>query len=152
MMQNKKAFTLVEMMIVVAIISVLAGVALPQYNKYVRKSEVVEALGVMREITNAQMLYRINNDFYFPGDTTTETGRKFLKENLSLTFPEDGKFKNYSIEHCGEDRIRIGATTMSDSAPVDDIYSVFMLYPDVEIFIDNYVNQTTGGRPICPDI
>src|SRR5690554_1470667 len=45
-MQMQKGFTLIELMIVVAIIGILAAVALPAYQDYTKRSHVSEGLSL----------------------------------------------------------------------------------------------------------
>lgn len=54
----KKGFTLIELMIVIAIIGILAAVAIPMYNDYTRKARTSEVPGSLKEIVKNQIAYR----------------------------------------------------------------------------------------------
>ena len=52
-LQPNKGFTLIELMVVVAIVSILAVIAMPAYLDYVTRSKVSEALAFMAEAKTA---------------------------------------------------------------------------------------------------
>lgn len=56
-LHNKKGFTLIELMIVVAIIGILAAVAIPAFLKYIKKSKTTEARTNIRKIYDGQLAY-----------------------------------------------------------------------------------------------
>ena len=47
---HNRGFTLIELMIALAIVTVIAAVAVPSYSDYVRKAEVTEGLGLLQEV------------------------------------------------------------------------------------------------------
>lgn len=66
--RKQKGFTLIELMIVVAIIGVLSAVAVPAYQNYTKKSEAAAGLGTIRALlTNIDMY--IQEKGAFPATT-----------------------------------------------------------------------------------
>jgi len=64
MMKNNKGFTLIELMIVVAIIGILAAVAIPNYSRFQIKAKETEAKLNLKSIELGQEAYFIEYDGY----------------------------------------------------------------------------------------
>ena len=68
MMANKsrslRGFTLIELMITVAVIGILAAIAIPSYQSYVREARRSEGTSGLLEMQSLQERWRLNNTTY----------------------------------------------------------------------------------------
>lgn len=70
--QIQKGFTLIELMIVVAIIGILAAIAIPQYGNYIARTQVSEAVSLLAGYKTAIEEY-VHSNGTFPAETTAGT-------------------------------------------------------------------------------
>ncbi len=64
-----KGFTLIEVMIVVAIIAILAAIAMPNYTAYVQRSRLTEASAKLSDLRTRMEVYFQDNRGYGPTAT-----------------------------------------------------------------------------------
>lgn len=62
--EHQKGFTLIEVMIAVAIIGILAAIAFPSYQDYVRKARRADAKEALLRVQLEQEKWRANNATY----------------------------------------------------------------------------------------
>ena len=70
----EKGFSLVELMVVVAIIGILASIAMPKFRTFQAKARQVEAKGNLSQIYTLEEAYLAENDKYATVTTINGTG------------------------------------------------------------------------------
>jgi len=71
--RSERGFTLIELMIALAIVAILAAVAVPAYQAYVRRSYASEAQKALAEIRAAQESYFATRRVYLAASPNPET-------------------------------------------------------------------------------
>jgi type IV pilus assembly protein PilE len=107
-MSNSKGFTLIELMITVAIIGILAAIAYPSYIDYITKSGRSEGVAAVMKVANLQEQYYLDNRAY-----TTDLTK------LGLDSPFVTEHGHYSVASAGTNSFTITATAKGAQASRD---------------------------------
>ncbi|PKG57176.1 prepilin-type cleavage/methylation domain-containing protein [Shewanella sp. Choline-02u-19] len=92
-------FTLIELMIVVAIIGILAAIAYPSYTDYVTKAGRSDGVTAVLNISNLQEQYYLDNRAYTTDLTKLGLSASYVTEN-----------GHYSVASTGGDSFTITAS------------------------------------------
>lgn len=113
-----RGFTLVELMVVVTLIAILAAIAVPAYQDFVRKARRADAKRDLTALQLAQERWRANNVQY----TTTLVGPGGL--NWTLTTPVTSREGYYTLDivdaDVGPNTYTITATAVSGKSQAKD--------------------------------
>ena len=85
--KNEGGFTLIELMIVIAIIGILAAIAIPQFSAYRTRAYNAAARSDIKNASTAQEAYFVDEETYCSttiGNLTGSTYGLYLSENVTV--------------------------------------------------------------------
>ncbi len=145
-LRNRKGFTLVELMIVVAIIGILAAIAIPNFLSFRMKAKTAEAKSNLGAIRSTEVAYFAEWDFYIgsvaqnPAGTLTGSKRSWATNtNFSIIgfAPEGNVYYGYALE--GGSLYQGVASIGFTAAAYGDL--------DADLAISSYRVTNAGGEP-----
>lgn len=87
LIRSQKGFTLIELVVVIAIIGILVTIAVPAYNASQDNAKVAKIRADLRTIDSAHMIYIANGNAALAKDSTAAQMTTALVPNYLTSFP-----------------------------------------------------------------
>ncbi|MBI4064498.1 MAG: prepilin-type N-terminal cleavage/methylation domain-containing protein [Elusimicrobia bacterium] len=131
---RERGFTLIELMIVVAIIGILAAIAIPKFADLVRKAQEGKTRGNLTAMRGALSIYYGDNDGTYPQDNLAilTTNTKYLKATPQAHVPAISTENNTG--HAATTTVTTFATVAASSNTDTGVWA----------YVDNTTNSDWG--------
>jgi prepilin-type N-terminal cleavage/methylation domain-containing protein len=88
-MSGRKGFTIIELLIVIAVIAILVGIALPRFKGMQDEGRIAQAKGELRTLQSAVESYYIHQNNTYPTALSLLTGTSITPNLLGSALPSD---------------------------------------------------------------
>ncbi len=162
---NKKGFTIVELVIVIAVIAILAAVLIPTFSSIIKKAKISNDTVLAKNLTTAIATESITSKPTSMEEVVTKLyNAGFVLENLSPTTEDyfygwDSKNNQiilisdeYSVvyESATSTPVDVYVTTTGDFAQglANAGYSLYLTTDATEVVTNNFINVDTGNSKL----
>jgi type IV pilus assembly protein PilE len=107
--RHSAGFTLIELMIAVAVLGILAAIAIPNYTRYVERSRVTDGqAGLMQAAQEMERCYTVQSTYPSSDCLVTTSSPEGAYGTIALT--ESGA--SFRLQASGATRVTVGCETL----------------------------------------
>jgi prepilin-type N-terminal cleavage/methylation domain-containing protein len=134
-LSRDSGFTLIELMLVVAMIAILAAIAVPNFMTLVHKSKRAEAYWILKSIHTNQVGYFTEAAMF--ADTFDELGFTYPQGKFLDPQTIEGPYYTYTmtaLEQGGVPRANFRVIATGDIDPADPVLDIVMIENQLTVF------------------
>ena len=140
-LKRQAGFSLLEMLIVLVIIAILVGLAIPRYTSSTTKAKQTEASGLLHQIFLMERSHFNNHDQYWIPDvgTTASKDTPYGFDSIGVEIMKSARY-TYTIEGDSDRFIATAIATRLDDDPAIDKWQIDQL-GELRCIVDDAVSR-----------